>query len=124
MKKTYVIPSMTECVVVQRAMHSEFKDAACRYPLPRIAHHFLPNERGVAQFETEDPEVQKFLENRPTFKDGTMIILPDGKVSPANPDAVNKVQQGVVQTPAQKEEPAAPAKPAAPKKAGAKTALK
>jgi hypothetical protein len=123
MKKTYIIPTMAECTVVERASFSEFKDPACKYPKERIAHAFTMNSNGCAQFVTEDEKIQAFLEARPMFKEGIMIVLGEGKKEPVNPDNKPAVRQGVTQTQEPAPVPVAPAA-ARTKKAGAKTAVK
>jgi len=122
MNKTYIVPSMAGLVIVQRASHSEFKDPACKYPLPRIAHAFERNSSGCAQFSTDDVKAQEFIESRPTFKDGTIVLMNEAGPQPTNHEAVPQVRQGAVQS----KPAAAPEAPAvnAVKRGGAKTAIK
>jgi hypothetical protein len=107
MTKTYVIPSMAECVVVQRAACSEFKDVEGRHPKPPIRHNFTRNGNGCAQFTTDDAKVQEFLEQRPMYVAGTMIILNAAGPQPVNEDNKPKVKQGIA-TSAPVEAPEAP----------------
>ena len=108
MKKTYIIPDMGSCSLVMRAAGSQFKDPACKYPLPRISLEFTINSDGCAQYITDKQAEQDFIEGRPLFVTGKMIVLTDGTLAPTNPENTPKVERGVKASPAPAEIPTAP----------------
>jgi len=71
-EKVYVTPNLKEpeFIIVPRGQVNEQG-----IKLRRKSINFQPNHRGVGQFKTSDPVLQKFLENHENFKTGRLVLV-------------------------------------------------